>query len=291
MNNRFIFIPGVFVLGMLAGIAIIKNRAPDDPGDTSIVAETAPAPDPEAVANPFASVQTSPGIDDRLQALQSQYDRLSERLDRLEKRVATATDELESAEETTVPAPPANSSQAGAATLHVPTVDSLVKAGIGRERAEDIMRRTNEIELKKLELRDRAIREHYLGTGRYNRELSELAAGDVNLREELGDDAYDRYLYATRQNNRVRVTSVMVGSQAESAGIQSGDIILSYDDRNLFDWSELQQATTLGERGEYVSMDVLRDGQLLNLWVPRGPLGIRLGATRLDPQAASAAGR
>jgi S1-C subfamily serine protease len=145
------------------------------------------------------------------------------------------------------------------------------------------MRRKNNIDLKKLELRDRATREHYIGTSRYNRELSALTGKDVSLREEIGDQAYDSYLYASGQSNRVLVKSVMAGSQADLAGIQGGDVILSYDDQNLFGWSELQQATTQGERGEYVNVNVSRDGQLFNIWVPRGPLGVRLGAARLEP--------
>ncbi len=283
MNYKFIFIPGLFALGMLAGVAIMNNRAMVETGDASTEAEMAPAPIPEPTPNPFTGRQTRPAGDDRLAALHNQYDRLSQRVDRLEKRIDTATDALESVEQTTTPATPVVSSTVSPGILHLPTIDNLVKAGIGRERAEDIMRRKNDVELKRLELRDRAIRDHYLGTSRYNRELSELTADDVNLREELGDDAYDSYLYASGQSNRVLVKSVMAGSQADLAGIQGGDVILSYDDQNLFGWSELQQATTQGERGDYVNVNVLRDGQLINLWVPRGPLGVRLGAARLEP--------
>ncbi|MGB5602311.1 MAG: PDZ domain-containing protein, partial [Gammaproteobacteria bacterium] len=134
-----------------------------------------------------------------------------------------------------------------------------------------------------LELRDRAIREGYLGTSRYSRELNALLEQDVSLREEVGDDAYDRYLYATGQSNRVNITSVMPGSPAEQAGIKSGDVVLSYADSQLFNWSELQAATTDGERGEYVNVTVLRNGQRVNLWLPRGPLGVRLSSLRLQP--------
>lgn len=288
MNNRLVFIPGLFALGMLAGIAIMNGRAPEETLATTDEAESmpapVPAPDPEPSPNPFASAPTRAGAD-RLQTLQNQYDRLSRRIDRLEIRIDAVAVAIkpEPDEHTAALSPPSAAGLASAATMRTPTADSLIRAGIAVERASDIVRRKNEIELKKLELRDRATREHYLGTSRYNREFGELTANDVTLREELGDDDYDRYLYATGQNNRVRVASVMIGSQAEFAGIQGGDIILSYDDRNLFEWSELQQATTQGERGEYANVNVLRGDQLLNLWVPRGPLGVRLGAARLEP--------
>ena len=88
---------------------------------------------------------------------------------------------------------------------------------------------------------------------------------------------------AHEQRNRVRAVSVMMGSPAEMAGMKDGDMILSYDNRRMFNWNELQAATSLGERGEYVNVTVLRNGQQLNLWIPRGPLGIRLGSVRQKP--------
>jgi hypothetical protein len=283
MNNKFIFIPGLFALGMLAGIAIMNSRAPVTPVNAPIATVTAPEPAPEPVPNPFASLQT-PASGDRVQALQNQLDRLSQRVDQLEQHIATKTSEPETDETSATPEPPpGNAIMSNAVMKRALSVANLVKAGVNPELADDIIRRKNDIDLKKLELRDRATREQYLGTNRYNRELNALTAEDVSLREELGDTAYDKYLYASGQNNRVRVTSVMNGSQAEIAGVQNGDIILSYDDQNLFDWSELQQATTQGERGEYVNVNIERDGQTLNLWVPRGPLGVRLGAARLEP--------
>ena len=282
MNNKFILIPGLFALGMLAGIALMNSRNPDSPHISPLDTGMISAPTSEPASNPFASVQT-PASSERLQALQNQLDSLSRRVVQLEQRLAKET-ESGSAEATVTPAPPpAFARLANPGMNRSLTAENLTRAGVDPELANDIIQRKNDIDLKKLELRDRATREHYLGTSRYNRELNALTANEVSLREEIGDAAFDSYLYATGQNNRVRVSSVMNGSQAEIAGIQNGDIIISYDGKNLFDWGELQRATTLGERGEYVDMNVLRDGQLLDLWVPRGPLGVHLGAARLEP--------
>lgn len=280
MNKQLVLIPGLFALGMLVGITIMNSRSPDEPVDNAAEMQMSPEPESAPSANPFASSQTRTS-NDRLQAMQAQIDRLSERIVELERHTSAAADEAESDDE--MASQTANTGASQSAPKYVLTAERLVKAGINQERADDIVRRKNDIELKKLELRDRATREGYLGTGRYNRELNELTAAEISLRDELGDDDYDRYLFASGQNNRVLVTSVMIGSQAEFAGIQDGDIILSYDDRILFEWSELQQATTQGERGEYVNVNVWRDGQLTNLWIPRGPLGVRLGATRREP--------
>jgi len=282
MNNKFIFLPGLFVLGMLAGIAMMSGRAPQFPADTAVQADTTPAPDMEPSPNPFVSVQT-PSTNNRLQVLQNQLDQLSQRVEQLEQHLTVMETEPEPTEEVTAQIPPADTLPVNTGIKSVLTVENLIKAGVDPEQADDILRRKNDIDLKKLELRDRATREHYIGTSRYNRELSALTEKDVSLREEIGDQAYDSYLYASGQSNRVLVKSVMAGSQADLAGIQGGDVILSYDDQNLFGWSELQQATTQGERGEYVNVNVSRDGQLFNIWVPRGPLGVRLGAARLEP--------
>jgi len=162
-------------------------------------------------------------------------------------------------------------------------IDNLVKAGIDAGVAEDIVRRKNSIELKKLELHDRAKRDGYLGTQRYNDELESIDLQDVDLREELGDDRYDEYLFKSKQNNRIKIVSVMLGSAAELAGIQKNDVVLSYDNVRMFSWQELKNATSEGQLGEYVAIDINRDGAIYSYSVPRGPLGIQLGATRLEP--------
>lgn len=163
------------------------------------------------------------------------------------------------------------------------TTDALVKAGLSEAMAADIIRRRNDIELAKLALRDTAVREDYLGTTRYMRELTALVESQITIREELGDEVYDQYLYANKRPNRVKVVSVMLGSSAEQAGIKDGDIVLNYGQDRIFNGLELKNATSEGKLEEYVSMDVLRGGQLMSLWVTRGPLGIRLGTARVAP--------
>ena len=75
----------------------------------------------------------------------------------------------------------------------------------------------------------------------------------------------------------------MLGSAAEQAGIQDGDIVLSYDNSRMFNWTELKDATAEGQLGEYVSISIYRNGEIFSFSVPRGPLGMQLGATRLEP--------
>ena len=163
------------------------------------------------------------------------------------------------------------------------TKENLVNAGVNEGLAAEIIRRKSELEYKQLELRDRAIRENYMNTPRYFQQLRELNANATSLRDDIGSEAYDRYLYAAGQNNRVVVSSVMSSSPAEQSGLQKGDIILRYDNEKIFNWNEIRQATGQGNRNEYITIDIIRDGQLMNMVLPRGPLGVKLDSTRSNP--------
>ena len=163
------------------------------------------------------------------------------------------------------------------------TIDRLIRGGIDSTIAEDIVRRKNAVEIKRLELSDRATRENYSNTQRYFDELAEIDQTDVNLREELGDQQYDEYLYKSKQSNRIKILSVMLGSSAERAGLEKNDIVLSYDDKRMFTWSELKQATAEGQLGDYTSINISRNGEVYSYSIPRGTLGIQMGATRLSP--------
>jgi membrane-associated protease RseP (regulator of RpoE activity) len=236
-------------------------------------------------AHPMASAfMVSEASDsERIEALEQQIEMLSSRIKQLEQNaIAAKRDEtVQRGAPATGQATPAGSPVSSSSQAL--TTKNLVDAGIDEAIAADIVRRKNEIELQKLELRDRATREGFLGTRRYRTELNTLQQRDFSLRDELGDAAYDRYLFTTGQSNRVNIASVMQGSAADQAGLKPGDVILNYADKQLFNWNELQKATTLGVRGEYVDVTVMRNGQVINLWLPRGPLGVRLSSARLQP--------
>ncbi len=163
------------------------------------------------------------------------------------------------------------------------TETNLVDAGVSAELAADIMRRQEELEYQRMALRDRAIRGGYSRSQRYFDELRKLKEQAVELRKEIGDQAYDRYLFQTGQSNRVRVTSVLSGSPAAQNGIQENDILLRYDNETVFSWKDIRERTSEGQLGDYVNVEVLRDGQPVNLVLPRGPLGVKLNPARSDP--------
>jgi hypothetical protein len=162
--------------------------------------------------------------------------------------------------------------------------EALIIAGVDGALAEEIVWRESEAAMARLELQDRALREGWHGTETYFDEMRALGSQSVDLRVEVGDDAYDRFLYETGQPNRVQVGSVFAGSQGEQAGILPGDIIERYAEERVFRFDDLRGATTAGVRDELVPVSVLRDDRRFEVWIPRGPIGVRLesGSTAPD---------
>jgi membrane-associated protease RseP (regulator of RpoE activity) len=279
-----ITILSLFVLGILVGIAIMNARDDEKPLHVTNAGEhpsglglRGTTPIQGAALRPDKSYVRGDRLETRqLQVLENKIAELESRVIELER---AATSQAEASAK-----PPLSGVNARDNQLNrLLTTKSLVKAGITEEIAADMVRRRNDIELRRLELRDRAARDGYLGSKRYTNELTALLAEETSLREDLGDDAYDRYLFSNGQSNRVKVTSVMLGSAAEEAGMKDGDLVLTYDQQRIFKWNELKNATGEGELGEYVNVDVSRGGQLMSLWVPRGALGVRLGSARVAP--------
>jgi len=158
---------------------------------------------------------------------------------------------------------------------------ALTRLGIHPRDAARLHERWEQYEMERLYLTDAAIREGRLMTPRTAREQQ---AARVALREELGNESFDLLLYASGQSNRVVVKSVLERSPATEAGLEAGDVIVSYDDRRVFQTAELKRMTASGSAGESVSMEILREGRQLSLSVPRGPLGVFLRADNLAPE-------
>ena len=133
-------------------------------------------------------------------------------------------------------------------------------------------------------LKDRASREGWLNTARYRKEQLQAQNAYRELRPELGDDAYDRMLYALGQVNRVVVRDIMQNSSAEQYGLQANDRVYEYDDQRVFTGQELNDLVTQGgDAGTLVLVRVLRGEQQLDFYLPRGPIGIRLATSRELP--------
>lgn len=142
--------------------------------------------------------------------------------------------------------------------------EQLVGAGFTPAEAERIVRRESELRMAAIEARYEARR-----TG----EPYEFSSRDA-LREELGDEAYSRYLEARGRPVNVTVSTVYEGSPALAAGLRPGDEIVRYDGRRVFSMNEISDMIVEGEPGENVAVDILRDGMPMQLSMPRGPLGV-----------------
>jgi membrane-associated protease RseP (regulator of RpoE activity) len=231
-------------------------------------------------------------------ALAAELTRLREQLElEVTARIALAADverlrsALGGASETPEPAapegPPAASAQAAPPVGGPPAgaLDPavLVRAGFSESDVAAFRARFDEIELERLYLRDRAIREGWYRSPRYAEESARLSHTFDALRDDFGDELYDWGLFASGQPNRVVVQRVMEGSPAAEAGLRTGDAIVRYDDRRIFQGEELQEATTQGRVGDLVALDVEREGDTERIYVPRGPLGVSLMPRLVPP--------
>ena len=159
---------------------------------------------------------------------------------------------------------------------------ALLDNGMDESLVSELKVFFEQLEMDRLYLRDRSAREGW-DRAQWRAELQSIESREEDLRQRLGDDAYDAYLYASGQPNRVAVTSVLASAQAGQAGIQSGDHILRYDNQRIYNWMDLREATTGGDISDTVEVEVERDGTTLQFYLARGPMGIRMDSLSLAP--------
>jgi membrane-associated protease RseP (regulator of RpoE activity) len=144
-------------------------------------------------------------------------------------------------------------------------LERFTAAGFTPERVQWINRRTEELRVAAMQAQYEAQR-----TGQRFEGMDVEQA----LRKEMGDQEYERYLGATGRPTEVRVMNVLATSAAERAGLKAGDEILSYGGTRVFDTRELNSLTMQGAQSGAVTVEVRRDGQTMQVSVPRGPLGV-----------------
>ena len=301
------------VAASAATVALTRGLAPDPvaasgpvgpPGtSTASVADAGPAP------VPLGPVPTGePSDDDRaggsdpriaelvagLEAARAERSRLAETLVGLSREVGELTDAVGAVNLPGGDAPdpeaaaPADALAGGGGGRGGDAPDDdplagLVAAGLDPASAADLRRRQDEYQLARLELVDQAAREGWEDSDAFEQRLEELDGAAPDLRSELGDDGYDRYLFESGARNRVGIEAIIPGSAAASAGLQVGDVVLGYADGRVFAPGDLQDATRSGTRGEPVTVLAERDGRNVEVQVPRGPLGITLDRIRREP--------
>ena len=271
----------VLCLGVLAGYYLSRSAAIDQGGPNA----NAPSGPSEIVRqrrdNPNDTVAQ---LQQRLTQVEQMQLSLAERVSELEAVIGeletfpdagTGKHETETIEKSKQPAPAQNFRT---------SVEALIATGIPTEQAALIQSRLDEYDLKQLYLKDRASREGWFNTARYRKEQRQSQNAYRELRSEIGDDAYDRMLYALGQANRVVVHDIMQNSSAEQYGLQANDRVYEYDGQRVFTGQELSELVTQGgDAGALVLVRVQRDEQQLDFYLPRGPIGIRLASSRELP--------
>lgn len=220
----------------------------------------------------------------RMLAIETRWSSLSTRIDRMSRRVIDLEQQLAQRSGGSSDGDGEGTPQALPIETPEDRRSALVFAGVDRRTAREIVMRESELAMERLDLRDRAAREGWIGSERFVEELSALDERALDLRSEVGDATFDRFLFETRQSNRVSVTSVLAGSQGETAGILPGDIIEDYAGERVFNFNDLRGATTDGTRDEMVPVTIRRDDRLIETWMARGPIGVTLQADSASPE-------
>jgi len=148
----------------------------------------------------------------------------------------------------------------------------LTQAGFSADEAQRILQRESELRMESLYEQYEASRQ-----GEPLAPPTNGSNGRSQLRQELGDAAYERYLAATGQSTRVPVRQVLASSPGEAAGLKPGDEIVAYGGERVFSTTDLNRLTLEGNPGQTVALDIIRDGQPAQVFVPRGPIGITSG--------------
>jgi len=146
----------------------------------------------------------------------------------------------------------------------------LTANGFNNEEAAWIIQQQSEAILDSLNAQYQAQREAF-EQGQNN-----LSQSD-RLRERIGDDAFEKYLEANNRATSVSVGSIINRSPAQNAGLQAGDHIIAYAGKRVFNIRDLNRQTLQGNVGESVLIEVERDGNPIQLTIPRGPVGVTSG--------------
>ena len=282
-----LFLTGLaLVIGITIGVYVTRDRNDETaqaPARAASLEERAIAADvtPAASFDGAAIDALRQRLDDEARARRALEQRVSE----LVRQVAT----LESAS-----ADPAAGGETAAADDVTTTetsdrreagwfnTEALIESGMDDMLASELQLFYEQIEMDRLYLRDQSLREDW-DRDAYRSALDELEDRESELRQRLGEEGYDAYLYASGQPNRVAVTSVIASAPAGQVGIEAGDHILRYDNQRIYNWFELREATAGGNIGDTVAVEVDRDGQTLQFYLARGPLGIRMNTLSVAP--------
>lgn len=288
MNTSQIIL-GIFLLtlGIASGLFWLDSRE----------AESTLARDRPALAgDEWARLSTRDDVDSdlvailksievRLETQQARQDAMALELAHLQRELVTSDKRLASTDET-----PPSEDEAGRffsteffANPADRNEERLVSAGFSPAEAREINERLDSIAMERLNLRYEMAREGDSDRQGYRQSIANLPSTREFLQANYGDDAYDRYLYASGRSNRVVVRDVYRGSAADEIGLLPGDMVLAFDHRPVYSARDLMAIATNGNSGESIALTILRNGSQFELYLPRGPLGITTRQTSVKP--------
>ena len=151
-------------------------------------------------------------------------------------------------------------------------IQELVNAGFNKDEASWIVSSETEVQLEQLQAQYDARRKALNGADAQNNLMN---YGGDQLRKKLGDDYYERYLESKGMPTSVSIGSIMNNSPGASAGLLPGDDIVAYDNKRVFSAYGLNRLTATGKEGENVLIEVKRNGESVQLTIPRGPIGVQ----------------
>ena len=150
-------------------------------------------------------------------------------------------------------------------------LDRLIQGGFPPDRAEWIVRREGELMMEQLQARYDAMRGN---EGQASFGFGQGFSQANELRSELGDADYERYLAATGRPTSIGIGRVFANSPAEQAGVQPGDRIVRYDGERVFSMMDMANRIMQSPAEGNVVVDIERGGVQMQLVIPRGPLGV-----------------
>jgi len=269
----------IWALALLLGVA----------GGFLLSGKWGPSPEPGLPRVPVqASTETragTPPAENEVKRLLRSLERESAERRALERELRLLRDRLSKIEDSLrAERPPGASRQASLRVRNFRHFDQakLLEQGFAEALADDIRRSYEQNQLEILELRDRATREAWVDSPRFE---DEVVALEQDLRTRLGPNDYDVLLYATGEPNRVILQRVIEGSSAAGAGLEADDVVVRYANREIFRPRDLLAATSAGRAGEMVEIAVIRAEQRQRLQIRRGPLGATVRRVSRAPEA------
>ncbi len=270
------------IAGLLIGVAVAKAPWPQAGTNDPQPVRSASDIVRELVENEPSPEDLDPRYVQMLDALAAVVDQEVAERRRLEERINILSRQLETQKPNSVTSVTRFGSTQVALGQQQTLVDRLKDTGMSDAEAMEVKTLVDEISLAQLNFEDQARRGNWDRAARRQARL-ELEQQRAGLRQSLGESKYDQYLYASGRPNRLTVTDVIGNSAAEEAGLLPGDVVLSYGGERLYDRRDLRSVTAQGDGGEMMTVEIVRNGRTLQMFMPRGPLGVQLSSNSVNP--------